>query len=91
MDDSDPNRSSNEDQDDLKDLLFVQMLEEISRLQPDQEMPQIPRNPVPRYIVNPGGPSAATAKAQRLLRGSPARANRHHHRRKGLHQQLGRS
>ncbi|KAG5789033.1 hypothetical protein H9Q74_014518, partial [Fusarium xylarioides] len=37
MDDSDPNRSSNEDQDDLKDLLFVQMLEEISRLQPDQE------------------------------------------------------
>ncbi|KAG5742680.1 hypothetical protein H9Q70_014583 [Fusarium xylarioides] len=73
MDDSDPDRSSDEDQDDLEDLLFVQMLEEISRLQPDQEMPQIPHNPVPRYIVNPGGPSAAAAKAQRLLRGSPAR------------------
>ncbi|KAG5789639.1 hypothetical protein H9Q69_011315 [Fusarium xylarioides] len=73
MDDSDPDRSSDEDQDDLEDLLFVQMLEEISRLQPDQEMLQIPYNPVPRYIVNPGGPSAAAAKAQRLLRGSPAR------------------
>ncbi|KAG5742614.1 hypothetical protein H9Q70_014632, partial [Fusarium xylarioides] len=73
MDDSDPDRSSDEDQDDLEDLPFVQMLEEISRLQPDQEMPHIPHYPVPRYIVNPGEPSAVAVKAQRLLWGSPAR------------------
>ncbi|KAG5742618.1 hypothetical protein H9Q70_014629, partial [Fusarium xylarioides] len=73
MDDSDPDRSSDEDQDDLEDLFFAQMLDEISRWCPDQEMPQIPHNRDPREIVNPGGASAAAVKAQTLLRRSPAK------------------